>query len=101
MADGSRIAPIQTRLLGWHKKYFAWLLDNVASPAAPLEWLKRLPAPAGPAGWAVSLIKWLVVIVWAVGFVWLWFLVLWVLILWETFTPSERRGSAPPAARHG
>ena len=100
MAEANRLARFQARLLEWHKKYFAWLLDNLASPVAPLEWFKRLKAPTGPAGWAVGLVKWLVLIVWAVGFVWLWFFALWVLILWETFTPSERRGSAPPAT-HG
>ena len=101
MAEQTGFARLPARLLDWHKKYFDWLLENVASPAAPFEWFKRLPAPAGPAGWGVSLVKWLVLMVWAVGFVWLWFAVLWVLILWETFTPSERRGAAPPASHQG
>lgn len=100
MAEG-RLARFQQKLLAWHKKYFDWLLENVASPTAPLAWLSHLKRPAGAVGWALDGLKWVLVVVWAVAGVGIWFLALWVLIWWETFTPSERRGSAPPAAHHG
>lgn len=58
-------------------------LDHLGSPTAPLLWFERLKGVGGPAGWLMALVKWLLVVVWAVGFVWVWFTVFSVLFLCE------------------
>lgn len=59
------------------------LMNAVGSPAAPLEWFKWLPVGAGPLRWLVGAVKWLVVILWAVVFIWIWFSAFIVLFAWE------------------
>jgi len=81
-----------------------WWLDNLGSPVAPLEWLKRLPV-SGPVGWLLGVIKCVTVVVWAVGFIWLWFTV-FVLAFALEYTllakrpkPAGTRAS-PPSVHH-
>lgn len=74
------------------------LLNNLGSPLAPLAWFARLGRPAGPLGWLFSLAQYLVLIVWSVGFVWLWSLAFVVFFVWDYFGPGGlARSSAAPA----
>ena len=81
-----------------------WWLDKLGSPVAPLEWFKRLPA-SGSVGWLLGVIKCVMVVVWAVGFIWLWFTV-FVLAFALEYTLLAKRpkpaetSSPPPSARH-
>lgn len=72
-----------------------WLMDNLASPVAPVEWFKRLKLGAGPVGWLLEIVKWLAVALWAVFFVWLWFFLFVILFLWDYFGP---KADQPPSA---
>ncbi len=71
-----------------------WAMDNLGLPFAPVKWFGRLKTSAGPAGWLLTVLKWLVVIVWAVGFIWVWFPVFAVLFLWEGFTSASPPSSS-------
>lgn len=78
-----------------------WILDNVGSPAAPLLWFAYLKPATGPLRWLLELAKWLVLIVWAVGFLWIWFPVFAILFLWEGFSrhlPVQQAGGAPKSS---
>lgn len=83
------------------------LLNNLGSPAAPLAWFARLGRPAGPLGWLFDVARYLVLIIWSVGFVWLWSLAFVVFFLWDYFGPGglarPSTPSAPPPAEshHG
>lgn len=84
---------------------FDWWLDNLASPAGPLEWFKRLPAAAGPAGWGLAVAKYLVLAIWASVFIWLWFAIFAVLFLYEGLGLAPWAGSTgtkpgPPPEPH-
>jgi hypothetical protein len=78
-----------------------WLLDNLGGPAAPLAWVQRLGRPGGA---LLTLGQWLLVVVWAVAFVWLWFLVFLVGFALEYLQPASapaspaRSGVSTPAA---
>ena len=69
------------------QQLFDWLLDNLASPVAPTRWLaKWTPAKR----WGHNLFqlgKGLAVLLWAVGFVGVWFLAFWVLLIWDAVSP--------------
>lgn len=74
-----------------------WALDNVGSPAAPLLWFGRFTPAVGPVRWLLELAKWLVLVVWAVVFIWVWFPVFAILFLWEGFSsPRPPKESKPP-----
>ncbi len=81
-----------------------WWLDKLGSPFAPTEWLKRRPA-RGPLGWLLAVVKWLAVVVWAVGFIWVWFPVFVVAFALEYTLFAKRpkpaqTNSPPPSAHH-
>lgn len=66
-----------------------WALENLGSPAAPLTWFARMHPAAGPGRWLLEVAKWLVLLVWAVAFIWVWFTVFTVLFLWEGFSSPQ------------
>ena len=70
-------------------KRFWWLLDNVASPIAPVHWFGGIKPGDSVASWLLAGLKALVVAGWAVGFLWLWFVTFWALLLWDTFVPDD------------
>lgn len=77
------------------------LLDNLGAPDAPLRWFARMKKSSGPVAWLLGLVQWLVLIVWAVGFIWVWFPVFAVLFLWEGLGFLEPgAAAAPPAGEH-
>ena len=85
------------------KEQYDWLLDMLGAPDAPLRWFARFQM-SGPAGWAVALVKYLVLVVWAAAFIWVWFMVFAVLFLYEGLglAPWARSsGPPPPAPKHG
>ncbi len=84
------------------RERFDWLLDNVAAPDAPLRWFTRFQA-AGPMGAAIAAVKYLALIAWSAGFIWIWFPVFTLLFLYEGLglAPWARSRGAPPApAQH-
>jgi hypothetical protein len=85
------------------REQYDWGLDNLGAPDAPLRWFARF-ASAGPVGYAVGVIKYLALVVWAAAFIWLWFTVFTVLFLYEGLglAPWARSsGASPPATKHG
>ena len=79
------------------RKQRNWALDNFGSPAAPLLWFARILPLAGPGRWLLGLAQWVVLVVWAVGLIWVWFPVFAVLFLWEGFSShSAPKESKPP-----
>jgi len=84
------------------REQYDWLLDNLGAPDAPLRWFAGFRA-AGPVAWVLVLVKYLVLVVWAVAFIWLWFALFTLLFLYEGLgLPSWARSSGPPppAAKH-
>ncbi|HXE75724.1 MAG TPA: hypothetical protein VNN18_08830 [Candidatus Xenobia bacterium] len=85
------------------REQFDWWLDNVAAPDAPLRWFARFQM-AGPAAWAVAVVKYLGLVVWASAFIWVWFTLFTLLFLYEGLglAPWARSSGPPPApAKHG
>lgn len=74
-----------------------WWLDNLGSPVSPLEWFTHLRAPAG-LGWLLALVKWLVVTVWAIAFIWVWFTLFLVFFVLEYTVLERAHPAAPPSA---
>ena len=82
---------------------FDWLLDSLAAPDAPLRWFQRFPA-TGPVVLALAVVKYLALIVWSAGFIWVWFPLFALLFLYEGLglAPWARSSAPPPApAKHG
>lgn len=87
--------------IGLTREKFDWLLENLASPAAPLVWFEKLQPGSGLARQLVRELKYLTLALWAAGFVWLWFLLFVVLFLYEGLglAPwTHTTKAAPPAA---
>ena len=85
------------------KEQFDWWLDNVGAPDAPLRWFARFQAK-GPVAWALAVVKYLALVVWASAFIWVWFTLFTLLFLYEGLglAPWARSSGAPPApAKHG
>lgn len=85
------------------REQYDWLLDNLAAPDAPLRWFARFQM-AGPVAWALALVKYLVLVVWAAAFIWLWFTLFSLLFLYEGLglAPWVRGTGAPaPPPKHG
>jgi len=84
------------------REQFDWWLDNIGSPAAPLEWFKRIPAaPRSATGLGFEVAKYLALVLWAALFIWVWFPVFSALFLYEglSLAPWARSGGkAAPAA---
>jgi hypothetical protein len=82
------------------KEQYDWWLDNLAAPHAPLRWFARF-AGAGPVAWAVAVVKYVVLAIWAAAFIWVWFTVFTVLFLYEglALAPWARGGGAPPPVK--
>jgi hypothetical protein len=85
------------------KEQYDWWLDMLGAPDAPLRWFARLQMK-GPLAWALALVKYLVLAIWAAAFIWVWFTVFAVLFLYEGLglAPWARSsGPPPPAPKHG
>ena len=86
------------------KAQFDWWMDNIATPAAPLAWFRRFQAGSGAARVGLAAAKYLVLIFWAVFFIWVWFPVFALLFLVEGLglAPWTRSSAAPapPAESH-
>lgn len=65
------------------KEQFDWWMDNIASPAGPLEWFKRFQAAPGAARWGMDVVSYLALTFWLVFFIWVWFTVFCLLFLYE------------------
>jgi len=84
------------------REQYDWWLDSVAAPDAPLRWFTRLQAK-GPVAWALAVVKYLALIVWASVFIWIWFTLFTLLFLYEGLglAPWARSTGPPPApAKH-
>ena len=82
---------------------YDWWLDNVGAPDAPLRWFARFQT-TGAAGAALAVVKYLALIIWSAGFIWIWFPVFTLLFLYEGLglAPWSRSSGPPPApAKHG
>ena len=98
MSDTTALEKFLARVRAFQKQpRYDWLGDNVASPTAPLQWFARIQTPAGPARWLFTGAKWLALVVWAVGFIWVWFLAFWLLLFCEALGPygTKPSGAAP------
>ena len=92
---------MKTDVIG--REQFDGLLDYVAAPDAPLRWFERFPA-AGPVGAALTVVKYLALVAWSAGFIWIWFPLFALLFLYEGLglAPWARSSAPPPApAKHG
>jgi hypothetical protein len=79
------------------REQYDWLLDQLAAPDAPLRWFARFQV-AGPVAWALTLVKYLVLVVWAAAFIWVWFTVFTLLFLYEGLGLAPwARGTSVPA----
>jgi len=87
------------------KEQFDWWMDNIASPAGPLEWFKRFQAASGAARWGMAAAGYLAVTLWGIFFIWVWFTVFCVLFIYEglglaPWTCASRTAAPPAESRH-
>jgi len=90
---------------GWlTREQYDWLLDNLAAPDAPLRWFARFQM-TGPVAWVLALVKYVVLMIWAAAFIWVWFTLFILLFLYEGLGLASwaRSSGAPPptAPKHG
>lgn len=87
------------------KAQFDWWMDNLGSPAGPLEWFKKRQPAAGAARWGMMTLSYLALVLWSVFFIWLWFAVFCVLFFYEglglaPWTHASSASSAPAEPHH-
>lgn len=70
-------------------------MENIGSPAGPLLWFARLQPRAWWARAGLEVAKWLLLLVWALGFLWIWFPVFVILFVWDYASASDQRPAGP------